>query len=1653
MISFSLIARNCEDTLPVCLRSIKPVADQIVLVDSGSSDSTVAVAESFGAKIGRYLPQDHPDDFLLIPDEKGGHELSLANFAAARNLSFAMAKYPWIFWLDSVTGETPVLVRKRGEPYLDFMEIRDLMTPSLRENGDLTRQRSDYETLSCSGWTPIHAIKQHWISKPIYRIIDDGDVRVTGDHSLMTGGSDIAGKDVRAGTRTTPGTVLDHIHASKIETPGIEPITRSLAEAWGFFAAEGSCSIRDHKRPATNSNRYLWSVSNTNRSHVDHYARIFSEHHARTFYIVDDPKPSDKICHKLYATDPKDLCLLYRDRFYSSAGRKKIPKEILNGSQGIIEAFLRGYEAGDGHVRRQSRDGRDLQAWVTNSPLLAAGLIFLYQRIGRDLYCNPERRDKPHTVSCIERSGILTRPGKGSLKRKIEGVRHVHVERTFEGYVYDLNTEDGTFVGGVGQFVLHNSDDELGGLNHWWEMLRQFEAERMDGIVLPYEYAFDERGRCITKLWRERLVRWNPAWQWEGHVHETLPPTGRRLAAFEGVRVIHHKDKRRHPILRRRNLEILKAKASPDDPRTLFYLGTEHTFVGEYKEAVAAFTRYLTLCKDEEETYQALFYLGDLFRVGGQWKEAIEYYQRAILVRPTWRIAYFGLAAAFGHIQDWDRCLYYIEQGRKQPAESGTLLAHNPKQEQIGWAEWAVNAYRAKGDLRKALEACGEGLREDPRNATLRAAQAELSAKWNDAQGARAVTEAVEFLARKDRAADAGRLLTLVGRSDAPIAHLVEEANALAGRDLLPGRSLDFTPLDKICMDARLIWMLDVLRDHPRYFHIGFPGCGDSALARLAFYNLPYKVEAWDPDATVVARLAEIREWHHWPGFFRAECRPLLQGPTQPLDAVVLSGVLEHSANPAAVMERARQWVRPGGRILVIVPNGTTSYAGRDPSAQNLRLRRFMPDDLRKLCRTDRLPFLVQQHDGPGWLCLTADIPDDWPISPRTIGIVCPPAVEPWGPHSLDTGIGGSEESVIRLSRVLSRRGHRVLVYGPWRGRDNGRDHCVEYRDLKALERRHDLLVAWRVPEAFSGRRLPEAEWLWLWLHDTLDPERVLPVADHLDAILVGSNFHASLYPQLSHLTRVQRYGVDPAEFQNGQGLRDPHKFVWTSCPTRGLETLLDVWPRIRAVLPEASLHIFYDFVNFDLMRAQAHGEEAERLQALRQRIRGKADQAGVHWRGRVNQRQIAEEMSGAGAFPYTCVAGDTPIDIPRDYTKHPMGIPIRELVGKEGIFVWSLDIEHGQFNLRRMQWCRRTRSNAEVIRVTWEGGSSILLTPDHLVLTYKRGWIQARDLSIGESVVSLKKHAMIQVSAGVGKWPYEHRMVAEALFGKIEPRSHVDHKDGNPLNNSEENIQLLSKEAHARKSFSGVLRLPGAIRRTQEGVAAWRETESGKRIMSEIGRKRAKQFWNGLNPSERRAFVDARNKKRDTGYNAWWGRLSAAEKEKWSEKSEQTIQAYWSGLDAHGRAEHARRVIAGQKRVKASQDRQARDVILPNHKVARIENAGSEDVYDMEVEEKKNYVGGGVVVHNCNFPEIACISAAKAQAAGCWPVFYPVAALSETIAWGWQSTAENFVEHCIAAATGAKPESEREAMRSWAKEVYNWERVALGWEQLMRGL
>jgi glycosyltransferase involved in cell wall biosynthesis len=79
--SLCMIVRNEEHHLPDCLKSVQGLFADIVVVDTGSTDRTREVAESFGARV-----MDFP-----WPD----------SFGAARNESLRHARGKWILWLDA----------------------------------------------------------------------------------------------------------------------------------------------------------------------------------------------------------------------------------------------------------------------------------------------------------------------------------------------------------------------------------------------------------------------------------------------------------------------------------------------------------------------------------------------------------------------------------------------------------------------------------------------------------------------------------------------------------------------------------------------------------------------------------------------------------------------------------------------------------------------------------------------------------------------------------------------------------------------------------------------------------------------------------------------------------------------------------------------------------------------------------------------------------------------------------------------------------------------------------------------------------------------------------------------------------------------------------------------------------------------------------------------------------------------------------------------------------------------------------------------------------------------------------------------------------------------------------------------------------------
>lgn len=94
-ISLCMIVKDEANHLAGCLNSVKEVADEIIIVDTGSHDNTISIAKSFGAKLYYHEWED--------------------NFAIPRNISIEHAGGKWILMLDAdeqLEQESQAEVRK-----------------------------------------------------------------------------------------------------------------------------------------------------------------------------------------------------------------------------------------------------------------------------------------------------------------------------------------------------------------------------------------------------------------------------------------------------------------------------------------------------------------------------------------------------------------------------------------------------------------------------------------------------------------------------------------------------------------------------------------------------------------------------------------------------------------------------------------------------------------------------------------------------------------------------------------------------------------------------------------------------------------------------------------------------------------------------------------------------------------------------------------------------------------------------------------------------------------------------------------------------------------------------------------------------------------------------------------------------------------------------------------------------------------------------------------------------------------------------------------------------------------------------------------------------------------------------------------------------
>jgi intein/homing endonuclease len=381
----------------------------------------------------------------------------------------------WLLFLDSVPSYTPILIRDPLTKEIDIKAISDLAI--FTGTGiERVKPSSEFEVLEQDKWVKVKAVIRHPFEGYLRRISTiAGVVDITKNHSIYRFGTGYAGGNslVDVGTLEVGQCLqMPRVPFRKTDKGLFFAGPTELAWLYGFFVAEGSVS------------RNMISIANKKSDLIDKASEILNDHFNVKSCIVEDRNDMLKL-----EVVNKRLSILFRSLFYTD-GNKKVPAPILNAPKRIIEEFLRGYADGDGHVY----SGGHLTL-APGSQVEAAGLIFLLKRLEKT-YSIQIRADKPKALNVCVNKGekdysdewkdaieLREKAGWGATRIARElgikpsrvkgwiygGKKPWYAERNprrirklqdiyYKGYLYDLATESQRFSGGVGPFLLHNSD-------------------------------------------------------------------------------------------------------------------------------------------------------------------------------------------------------------------------------------------------------------------------------------------------------------------------------------------------------------------------------------------------------------------------------------------------------------------------------------------------------------------------------------------------------------------------------------------------------------------------------------------------------------------------------------------------------------------------------------------------------------------------------------------------------------------------------------------------------------------------------------------------------------------------------------------------------------------------------------------------------------------------------------------------------------------------------------------------------------------------------------------------------------------------------------------------------------------------------------------
>jgi glycosyltransferase involved in cell wall biosynthesis len=249
-----------------------------------------------------------------------------------------------------------------------------------------------------------------------------------------------------------------------------------------------------------------------------------------------------------------------------------------------------------------------------------------------------------------------------------------------------------------------------------------------------------------------------------------------------------------------------------------------------------------------------------------------------------------------------------------------------------------------------------------------------------------------------------------------------------------------------------------------------------------------------------------------------------------------------------------------------------------------------------------------------------------------------------WAAREIErSGLGGAETATVGLASALASRAWRVTVYGH---AEPDRYRGVRYAapDELDLAAGRTAIVCSGLPAAMGEGVAAERLLLWPHVRDGI-PAMAPGVAERVDAVLAVSDHVGRLvgarHPDLADRIVALPNGVEHTWYSGRTRSTRARRVLYTAQPERGLDILLELWPSVRARVPDAELAWCYAPVY------EFEGSPPAWVARFRKRIDSLAAQPGVRPLGSLSQPALGALMrrSSVWAHPSWATAYEAPFD------------------------------------------------------------------------------------------------------------------------------------------------------------------------------------------------------------------------------------------------------------------------------------------------------------------------------------------------------------------------------------------------------------------------